>query len=334
MSLIDHRVDDKVSTAQKIEVCVHATSLLQALQRLPDVVLQICFNEDNHTMQVQYMTGEQTTGQFSMPTDCADEYPQPLAIEKPEVEITEQGSVLLPMIKAARVAVAQDELRPIMGTVCIDLASEEYAVVASDGHMLIADQHFRGAGYLKGQPQGVKLHKSILDTLLQAFGGVENLTIKATSQLVEIGADGGLQLVCRPIDAKYPNWRSVIPQNQPMMVTLCKDSLIQTVQRVALFSNDSSNLIRLQFNGTVLTIEAEDYDFQRTAHESLSLQDTNMTDNFAIGVKASTLLDVLSTVKTENIHLLLVDARHAMVIKEEDVNAKYTGLCMPMLLND
>lgn len=334
MHLIEHRVDEKVQSPKALDFAVNAQQLLQTLQSLPDVVLQLIFDADARTVQIIYMTGEQTEGQMSMPTDEPAEYPQPATITEAEVEVTQPTATLLPMIRAARVAVAQDELRPVMETVCIDLTQEDYAVVASDGHMLVSDRHFCGAGYLKGAPQALKLHKSILDTLLTAFATQESMTIRATANLMSVEGKDGLRLVCRPIDARYPNWQSVIPQNQPMKVTLAKDALIQTVRRVSPFANDSSNMIRLAFNGDVLTVTAQDFDFQRAAEEQLTLQDTNISGEFSIGVKAATLLTVLGVVKTENIHLLLADPSRAMVIKEEDVQSGFTGLTMPMLLNE
>ncbi|MBQ8097801.1 MAG: hypothetical protein IJ243_12115 [Prevotella sp.] len=339
MTLLEHTEDGKRKTLTELAVCLPTTDLQQAVATLPDMLLTITLTskDGQSMMQVDYQTGSSAQGgHFSLPTMPADEYPAAPVVDKPDTQLTQPAATLLPLVKAASVAVATDKLRPVMETVAIDINQnqEEYAVVASDGHMMIADRHYEGlgSGFLTGQPDVLKLHKSILGTLQDAFRTAETLTIRATPQVIVV-TDQQTTLTLRQTEGRYPNWQSAIPQNQPYRCTLSRQSLMGTVRRTSLFANDSSNMIRLAFSAAALTVTAEDYDFSKTARESVALQDTTVPDGFQIGLKAATFMEVLSVMKTDNVVLHLSDATRAIIIREEDKNATITGLCMPMLLN-
>lgn len=330
--------NDRLMNAKPFAVGLHSAELLSAIQSLPDMLLQIWLDFEKQTMRVEYFTGggeQDKGGRFEMPFDLADDYPQAPALDKPDLTLKADGKTLLPLIRSARLATANDELRPQMSCVCLDIRQDEYAVVGSDDHMLIADRvNFGvGTGVLTGQPQVLLLHKSIVDTLQTAFSTQDALTVKATPQVVAIES-GDTVLTVRSVEQRYPNWQSVIPKDSKHETAVFKGALIAALKRVQLFASDSSNMVRLQFEGDVLTVSGQDYDFSKTAEERVSLQSSTVPDGFAIGVKASTLLDVLSTVRTENVILHLTDAARAIVLREEDQQSLYQSLCMPMLLND
>jgi len=121
----------------------------------------------------------------------------------------------------------------------------------------------------------------------------------------------------------------------PYAVTVEMRALLSALRRVNPFSSDSSNLVKLAFEGSVLTVTAEDIDFNRAASENVTLQDTNLPAQFAIGLKNSSLMAMLQVAaKTENVVLSLADASRAILIKPEDHNDATTALVMPMLLNE
>jgi DNA polymerase III sliding clamp (beta) subunit (PCNA family) len=80
-------------------------------------------------------------------------------------------------------------------------------------------------------------------------------------------------------------------------------------------------------------MDAEDYDFSKTASETIPLQESNTPEGFAIGMKASALLDVIGTMRTDNIILNMSDPGCAVTVNEEDRQSHLLALVMPMLLS-
>ena len=56
---------------------------------------------------------------------------------------------------------------------------------------------------------------------------------------------GDTVLLCRLIEGRYPNYNSVIPQDNPNQLTIDRKVLIGALRRVLPFASESSQLVRL-----------------------------------------------------------------------------------------
>lgn len=324
-------------------VCADPSMLISALAEIGDHRLIIDITTLN-VMQVQYTLTEQTAGKFSLPVEEALEYPMPQEVraidDEQPTEFRLPAEWLLREVQNARQSVASDELRPVMNSVCLDADQEGLCLVASDGHTLYTTRYEWGLGnpegpfIRSGQPRQVLLDKQMLSALQDCFGQAQQVTVRSNGHHVELAAEGGALLTCAMCEGKYPNWRSVIPQNMPYAVTVEMRALLSALRRVNPFSSDSSNLVKLTFEDCVLNVTAEDYDYSRAASENVQLQETNL-HSLSIGLKNASLMSMLQVAaKTENVIISLTDAAHAILIRPEDCKDSTTALCMPMLLND
>ena len=325
-------------------VCCDPATLISALGEIGDHRLIIDISTQN-VMLVQYTLTEQTAGKFSLPVDEAVEYPTPQEVkavgDEQPTEFRLPADWLLREVGNARQSVASDELRPVMNSVCLDADQEGLCLVSTDGHTLYTTRYEWGLGnpegpfIRSGQPRQVLMDKQMLSALQDCFGQTEQVTIRSNGQRVEVTADGGTRISCACCEARYPNWRSVIPQNMPYAVTVEMRSLLSALRRVNPFCHESTHLVKLAFEGNALTVIAEDYDFNRSASENVTLQDTNLPSGFAIGLDNERLKAMLQVAaKTENVVISLADATRAILIRPEDCKDSTTALCMPMLLND
>ena len=324
-------------------VCCDPATLISALGEIGDHRLIIDISTQN-VMLVQYTLTEQTAGRFSIPVDEAVEYPTPQEVkavgDEQPTEFRLPADWLLREVGNARQSVASDELRPVMNSVCLDADQEGLCLVSSDGHTLYTTRYEWGLGnpegpfIRSGQPRQVLMDKQMLSALQDCFGQTEQVTVRSNGQRVEVTADGGTCISCACCEQRYPNWRSVIPQNMPYAVTVEMRALLSALRRVNPFSSDSSNLVKLSFEGNVLTVTAEDIDFNRSASENVPLQESTITGTLAIGMKSTSLMSMLqAAAKTENVVIELRDPSTAVLLKPEDVKDATTALCMPMLLN-
>lgn len=306
---------------------VNAKSMMEALKNMAEMPLTFDFDEDAHKVKVSYQNGI-----FSLPTENPDEFPQPYPIT-PTLTLAIPENILQENIARTVFATAQDELRPVMNGIFFDLTDECLAVVASDGHQLVRNKIFsiQASEENKGSFILPKKPAHIMKNTLRKVE--ESVTVTADSSRVEFTTDT-FTLNCRLIEGRYPNYNSVIPKNNPNTLTVDRTNLIAALKRVAPFANDNSQLMKFQVQQHALCIEAEDYDFSKTATESM-VADYDGND-MKIGFKSSTLLGILDNIKATEVQMQLADPSRAGLIlpSEQPEQQEILMLIMPMLLND
>lgn len=325
-------------------VCANPDLLLRGLGEIGDRRLTITIDE-KLLMTVQYALTDATGGQFSIMTDAAADYPEMLHIEANDKDVTEfqlPASWLLKEIQNARQSVANDELRPVMNNVCLDADREGLHIVASDGHTLYTTRYEWGLGnpdgpfIRSGEPRQVLVDKQILGALTDAYPAAEQVLVRCNGHQVEFTAEGCAAVSCVMMEAKYPNWRGVIPSKElmPYEVTVEARALVAALKRVSPFSDDSSNLIRLTFDGNRLTLLADDVDFSRAASEDVLLQSNTLPKPLTVGLKSSWFVAMLQVAaKTDNVILQVADPARPVLVHPEDRNDATTALVMPMILS-
>ena len=141
-------------------------------------------------------------------------------------------------------------------------------------------------------------------------------------------------MTCRFIEGRYPNYNSVIPQNNPNKIVLDRMTLLNALKRVSVFSNQASNLIKLQLSDKDIVVSAQDIDFSTAAEETIPCDYTGAPMN--IGFKSNFLIEILNNIPATDISLELSDPSRAGIIlpTENEENEDLLMLLMPMMLND
>lgn len=293
------------------------------------------FSEQPITFDVDLQTNlakiSYQNGLFSLPVENADEFPQPQGISFGANEIVISNALLAENINRTLFATAQDELRPVMNGIYFDLTAECLSIVASDGHKLVRNKIMSIQGQ---QPAAFILPKkpaSLLKNLLGKDGG--DVTIRFDERNAQINYGEG-ELICRLIEGRYPNYNSVIPQNNPNQITVDRLGLLAALRRVQPFANDSSNLIRFHVESGRLQLDAEDYDFSKTATERLSCDYNGQP--MSIGFKGSSFIEILSNFDCNDVIIQLADPSRAGLVlpSEQPEGQDVLMLMMPMLIND
>jgi DNA polymerase-3 subunit beta len=306
--------------------CVGNHDLLEAVKGISEQPITFDVNLGENKASISYQNG-----MFSLPVENADDFPQAQQVGESATTITISTQMLAENINRSIFATAQDELRPVMNGLYFDLTADCLAVVASDGHKLVRNKIYT---VKSEQPASFILPKkpaSLLKNVLVKNGG--DVVIRFDERNAEINYEDG-QLVCRLIEGRYPNYNSVIPQNNPNQLTVDRLGLLSALRRVQPFSNDSSNLIRFHVENGTLQLDAEDYDFSKTATERMVCDYNGMP--MSIGFKGSSFIEILSNFECEQVIIQLADpSRAGLVIpSEQPENQDVLMLMMPMLIND
>ena len=300
--------------------------LLDAVKGISEQPITFDVNLEKNSVKISYQNGL-----FSLPIENADEFPMAQPISDFANSITVPNLTLAENINRSIFATAQDELRPVMNGIYFDLTPDSLVVVDSDGHKLVRNKIFT---IKSDQPAAFILPKkpaNLLKNLLGKDGG--DVTIRFDERNAEINyGDGTLQ--CRLIEGRFPNYNSVIPQNNPNEIRVDRLGLLAALRRVQPFANGSSNLIRFHVEGSTLQLDAEDYDFSKTATERMTCEYNG--NPMSIGFKGSSFIEILSNFDCQDVLIMLADPSRAGLVlpSEQPENQDILMLMMPMLIND
>ena len=300
--------------------------LLEAVKGFSEQPITFDVNLEQSLVKISYQNGL-----FSLPIENSDEYPIAQPVSEYANTITIPNAILAENINRSIFATAQDELRPVMNGIYFDLTPDCLSVVASDGHKLVRNKIYT---IKSEQPSAFILPKkpaNLLRNLLGKDGG--DVVIRFDERNAEVSyGDGTLQ--CRLIEGRYPNYNSVIPQGNPNELRVDRLGLLAALRRVQPFSNDSSNLIRFHVEEATLQLDAEDYDFSKTATERMSCEYNGQP--MSIGFKGSAFIDILNNFDSADVLIQLADPSRAGIVlpSEQPENQDVLMLMMPMLINN
>jgi DNA polymerase-3 subunit beta len=306
--------------------CVGNHDLLEAVKGISEQPITFEINQNDNIATINYQNG-----MFSLPVENADEFPQTQRVDEGANVINIPTALLAENINRSIFATAQDELRPVMNGIYFDLTPDCLAIVASDGHKLVRNKIFTVKSEAPSSFILPKKPASLLKGVLGKQGG--DVIIRFDDRNAEIHFEEGM-IVCRLIEGRYPNYNSVIPQSNPNQLTVDRMSLLSALRRVQPFSNDSSNLIRFHVENGTLQLDAEDYDFSKTATERMTCDYNGMP--MSIGFKGSSFIEILSNFDCEQVLIQLADPSRAGLVlpSEQPENQDVLMLMMPMLIND
>lgn len=305
---------------------IGAKQLISSIKEISEQ--PITFNVDSNTFAIEI---NYQNGKYNLIGQNGYEYPVPNRLSDTARSIAIDSQVMFNGINRSLFAAADDELRPQMNGVYFDMTTESITFVASDGHKLVRNRVFSAHA---DEPSAFILPKKpalLLKTVLPKAEG--DAVVRFDDRNAEILLTDYV-ISCRLIEGRYPNYNSVIPQDNPFRVTADRLAFISALRRVSVFASQSSALIKLHVESGTLTVSAQDLDFSTSAEEHL-MCDYDGTA-MSIGFNGPFLLDVLNSISCNDIVLELADPSRAGVIipAEQEENEDLIMLLMPMMLKD
>jgi len=140
-------------------------------------------------------------------------------------------------------------------------------------------------------------------------------------------------LMCRLIDAKYPNYEAVIPKENPNTLEINRTELLGSLKRISIFSNRTTHQVIIDKKGNMLTILAEDKDYNSKGTETLTcVGDGN---DLKIGFNARFLAEMLSNLTSDKVKIAMSAPNRAGIITPiENIDDEIiTMLVMPVMIS-
>lgn len=308
-------------------IAVPAKLMNETLKEFPEQPLT--FQIDPETFAIDIFS---QNGKFSIVGQNGEDFPQqPMLNEGLASSINVNHSVLLSGINKTLFATADDELRPVMNGIFIELTTEDMKFVASDAHKLVRYKRFDAKAEKNASFILPKKPAALLKSLLPKEDFDVKLEFDDKNAFFTLS---NYKLICRLVEGNYPSYNSVIPQNNPNKLIIDRVEFYNTVRRVSVFSNQASNLVRLKLTENQLVVSAQDIDFAISAVERLSCQYEG--EDMEIGFKSTFLQEILSNLSASEVKVELSDPTRAGLLlpaENENEEENVLMLLMPMMIN-
>jgi DNA polymerase-3 subunit beta len=241
------------------------------------------------------------------------------------------AEVLLAGISKTLFATADDELRPVMGGIFVEASTDKITFVASDAHKLVRYQRTDAQADDNASFILPKKPASLLKSILPREVGSVTIEFDDKNAFFILN---DYKVVCRLVEGNYPNYNSVIPKNNPRKITIDRVEFYNTLKRVSVFSNQASNLVKLQLKGNQIMVSAQDIDFSISAYERIKCQYEG--EEIEIGFKSVFLLEILANIASQDVMIELADPTRAglfLPLISENESEDLLMLLMPMMIN-
>jgi DNA polymerase-3 subunit beta len=240
------------------------------------------------------------------------------------------SSALVTAINKTLFAVSNDDLRPAMTGVFFEMDKKGLQFVATDAHRLV---RFKRKDAVSPKSDSMIVPKKPLNLLKAALpNNNDELTINYNSNHFFV-KHGTTQLSCRLIDARFPDYKVVIPGDNPYKLTVNRSDFQSALRRVSVFSNKSTNQVVLNISGSELQLAAQDVDFSFEGNERMKCQYDG--EDLQIAFNARFLIEMLNATDSEEIRMELSTPTKAGILKpvEQDDEEELLMLVMPLMLN-
>ncbi|MEZ5019481.1 MAG: DNA polymerase III subunit beta [Bacteroidetes bacterium] len=308
-------------------VALPARILLDTLKEFSEQPLTFDINPDTLAVVIN-----SENGRFSIVGQNGIDFPVlPVIKKEKRFGFNLPAELLLAGITRTLFATADDELRPVMGGILVEASTTKLTFVASDAHKLVRYQRSDAKADDNASFILPKKPASLLKNILPREDGVVSVEFDDRNAFFTLS---DYKVVCRLVEGNYPNYNSVIPKNNPRKVRIDRLEFYNILRRVSVFSNQASNLVKLQFTPNQITVSAQDVDFSISAYERHKCLYEG--DDMEIGFKSVFLLEILSNIASQDVVIELADpTRAGLFLPSETANEDedLLMLLMPMMIN-
>jgi DNA polymerase III subunit beta len=317
------RVQLEIEAKDNGKVCIPSKILMDSLKNIPDQPLT--FNIDkNFGIEIT-----SDNGKYKVMGENPDNFPKEPAADD-TTSFTMTSAALVNAINKTLFAVSNDDLRPAMTGVYFELDKKYIQFVATDAHRLV---RYKRTDVNCPKTDSFIVPKKPLNLLKSALPSTdEEITLSYSSNHLFV-KHGSTQMSCRLIDARFPDYKVVIPVDNPYKLVVGKPDFQGALRRVSVFSNKSTNQVVLNITGSELQLAAQDVDFSFEGTERMKCQYDG--EDLGIAFNAKFLIEMLNALDTPEIKVELSTPTKAGIIKptEAEENEELLMLVMPLMLN-
>ncbi|MFT4521246.1 MAG: DNA polymerase-3 subunit beta [Bacteroidia bacterium] len=313
-----------VESEASFMVAVPGRLTMDTLKALPNQPITFTIDEKTHMVEIR-----SENGRYKLAGQPGADFPKTPDLDgSTSFEIP--SSVLLSSISKTLFATGNDDLRLNLTGVYVQLFQDSANFVATDANRLV---RLTRTDIKPGVEHNFILPKKALNLLRSTLSDTNLVVRLEYNDSNAYFTFGDVQLICRFIDERYPDYNAVIPTTNPNVMTINRVEFLNAVRRISIYANKSTHQIRLKINGSELVVSAEDIDLSNEASERLGCEYEGV--DIEIGFNSKLLMDMLSNMDSDQVKLEMSESSRAGILLPDvdDEGEKLLMLVMPMMLN-
>ena len=253
----------------------------------------------------------------------AEDFPAlPSFVDQHSYELPPQELAL--MLRSVSYAQSTDENRYILNSVFFNFSEGKLSLVATDGRRLAMisrdmkiDHEDEGSIILPAKTV-TELEKLLSQGKMVKISFNERqvaFDIEVGEESSNSGLTGSIYLVSKIVEGSYPNYKQVIPKEAEHRIKVERELMLETVQRVALMTNDKQNSVKLKIADNCLEISGESAELGE-AKEPIEVEYTG--PEVKIGFNPEFLLSPLRNLTKDEVFFEFKDEMSPGVFKTLD----------------
>lgn len=298
-------------------VTVGARKLVDILRALPESA-EVTLQQQDKRLLVK--AGK---SRFSLQTLPAEDFPRLArpAGETARFELPQKA--LRHLLGMVQYAMAQQDIRYYLNGLLMVVEDAQLKLVATDGHRLAyaamaLESALPRQEVIVPRKTVIELGKLLADS--EESVEVELSTAQAAFRF------GGVELVSKLVDGKFPDYARVIPTQHKNTLRVEREVLRQALLRAAILSNEKFRGVRWVLTDSSLKIVSSNAE-QEEAQEEIDVQYKG--EALDIGFNVNYLLDVLNNIGSAEVECLFGDASSSTLFQFAS-EPEFRYVVMPM----
>jgi DNA polymerase-3 subunit beta len=302
---LEVQITSKAALEGKAEgaVTVAARKLYDILRSLPEDA-EVSLEAKENRMVVR--AGK---SRFNLQTLAAADFPRMVEAKDAARTLSLPQKALKDALRLVQFAMAVQDIRYYLNGVLFSVDKDTLRVVATDGHRLSYASRSLGGDH--GSVEAILPRKTVLE-LIKLLGDTDEPVALAIGANQARFSFGGIEIVSKIVEGKFPDYQKVIPPAHKNHVSLERTQLAQSLNRAAILSNEKIRGVRLVFTKDSLSIICTNNE-QEEAEEGLAVEYDG--DPLDIGFNISYLLDVLNHIDAGTVTVAMGDSNSSALIE-------------------
>ena len=299
------------------ETTVPARKLVDICKSLPNAALiDLQITEDERCIL------KSGNSRFVLGTLPAVDYPLLTTEMNAGTQVNVTQRELKRLFEKTAFAMAVQDVRFYLTGTLLEIDQNQLRAVTTDGHRLALCETLASSNATQAM-QAIVPRKAVAELQRLLSVDDEPLTLVIGRELLNVTiripardkeqADIVVRFNTKLIDGKFPDYRRVIPRGGDKNVTIAHDVFKQSLQRVAILSNEKLRGVFLNFNTDSLQLRANNPE-QDEAVEDLAIAYTGPT--LEMSFNAQYILDVLGVLDGDDVRMQMTEANQSVLVQD------------------
>jgi DNA polymerase-3 subunit beta len=314
---IETKIDANIIEAGK--VVVDARLFGDIVRKLPNSNIEISSSTDNSIEIICEKT------KFNLIHMNADDFPTLPSIDEDNIFSIEQ-KLLKNMIRGTMFAIAQEESRPILTGVLVEIKDGKINLVALDGYRLaLKSELIDSDSSIRAVIPGKTLSEVV--KILEDEGEV-NITFTSNHILINLAET---KIISRLLEGEFIKYTSIIPEEYSLKITVERNKILNCIERASLVAKEgNTNLIKFDINDEYMVLTSNSQLGNVREELNIILQG----EPLEIAFNAKYMIDLLKIMDEEEIYMEFSSSVSPCLVKNKQ-NDNCTYLVLPVrLLNN